>query len=157
VSYQSFLSNLFCACTISHTTQLNYCTTSFRDALNMPKIIARVDFCFKKAVGFLKRYQNMALPNAVKLADFSVQEQACRAKRMVLHCLWKKATSSNKDDSVTSAPELIDLYKEETMSSVTKDSNSVEEVMVETKSTKVPCIRMSIKSAQLHCATALKE
>jgi hypothetical protein len=56
----------------------------------MPKIIAGVDCCFKKAVGFLKKYQNMALPDAMKLADFSVQEQACYAKRMVLHCLWKK-------------------------------------------------------------------
>ncbi len=71
VSYLSFLSNLFCAHTISHTTQPNYCATLIRDALNMPKIVARVDYCFKKAVGFLKKYQNMALPDAVKLADFS--------------------------------------------------------------------------------------
>jgi hypothetical protein len=78
----------------------------------MPKIIARANSCFKKAAGFLKRYQNMALPNAMKLADFSVQEHACHAKRMVLHCLWKKAKGSNKDDSVTSPPELIDLSKE---------------------------------------------
>jgi hypothetical protein len=99
----------------------------------------------------------MGLPNAMKLADFSVQEQACRAKCMVLHCLWKKAKGSNKDDSVTSLPELIDLSKGGTMSSVTEDSSGVEEVTVETKSTKVPRIRLSIKSAQLYCATAIKE
>jgi hypothetical protein len=129
----------------------------FRDTLNIPKIIARVDSCFKKAVGFLKRYQNMALPDAIKFADVSVQKQACHAKRMVLHCLWKKAKGSNKDDSVTSPPELIDLLKEETMSPVTNDSSGVEEVTVETKSTKAPCIRMSVKSAQLHCVIAVKE
>ena len=27
----------------------------------------------------------------MKLANFSAQEQACHAKCMVLHCLWKKA------------------------------------------------------------------
>jgi hypothetical protein len=99
----------------------------------------------------------MALPNAMKLVDFSVQEEACRPKRMVLHCPWKRAKGSNKDDSVTFPPELIDLSKEGTMSSVTKDSSGVEEVMVETKSTKVPRIRMSIKSARLHCTAAVKE
>jgi hypothetical protein len=82
VSYLPFLWNLFCARTISHTTQPNYCATLIRDTLNMPKIIGQADCCFKKVVWFLKKYQNMALPNAMKLADFSVQEQACRAKRM---------------------------------------------------------------------------
>ncbi len=41
----------------------------------MPKIVAQADCCFKKAVGFLKKYQNMALPDAMKLADFSVQSR----------------------------------------------------------------------------------
>jgi hypothetical protein len=63
---------------------------------------------------------------------------------MVLHCLWKKAKGSNKDDYVTPLPELIDLLKEGTMSSVTKDSSGVDEVTVETKSTKVPHIRLTI-------------
>ncbi len=47
----------------------------------MPKIVAQADCRFKKAIGFLKKYQNMALPDAMKLADFSVREQACCAKR----------------------------------------------------------------------------
>jgi hypothetical protein len=123
----------------------------------MSKIIARVDSCFKKAVGFLKKYQNMALSGAMKLADFSVQEQACCAKRMVLHCLWKKAKDSNEDDYVTSLLELIDLLKKGTMLSTTEDSSGVEEVTVETKSTKVPRIQLSIKSAQLHHTAAVKE
>jgi hypothetical protein len=45
----------------------------------MPKTVEQADCRFKKAVGFLKKYQNMALPNAMKLVDFSVQEQACHA------------------------------------------------------------------------------
>jgi hypothetical protein len=47
----------------------------------------RTDGCFKKAVGFLKKYSNMTLLDAMKLTDFSAQEQACHAKRMILHCL----------------------------------------------------------------------
>ena len=56
----------------------------------MPKNVGRTDGCFNKAVGFLKKYKkyrNMTLPDAMKLTDFSAQEQACHAKRMVLHCL----------------------------------------------------------------------
>ncbi len=41
--------------------------------------------------------------------------------------------------------------------SVTKDSSGVEEVTVVSKSTKVPRIRLPIKSSQLHSATAVKE
>jgi hypothetical protein len=123
----------------------------------MPNIVARVDCCFKKVVGFLKKYQNMALFDAMKLADFSVQEQACRAKRMVLHCLWKKVQGSNNNVYVTPPPELIGLLKEGTVSSVTKDNSSVEEVMVVSKLVKVPCIRLPIKSAQLCCARAVKK
>jgi hypothetical protein len=94
----------------------------------MPNIVAQVDCCFKKAVGFLEKYQNMALPDGMKLADFSVQEQACRAKHMVLHCLWKKAKDSNNNVYVTPLPELVDLSKEGTILSVTKDSSGVKEV-----------------------------
>jgi hypothetical protein len=72
----------------------------------MPKNIARADGRFKQAIGFLKKYTNMTLPDAVKLADFSVQEQACHAKRMVLHRLWKKQKGDMNDvqDSVPEEP-----------------------------------------------------
>ncbi len=36
----------------------------------MPKNIARADYCFDKALGFLLKYWNMAIPDAMKLADF---------------------------------------------------------------------------------------
>jgi hypothetical protein len=60
----------------------NYHATLIREAFNMPKNVARADYCFDKALGFLLKYRNMAIPDAMKLADFSAQEQACRAKRM---------------------------------------------------------------------------
>ncbi len=117
----------------------------------MPKILAQANCCFKKAIEFLKKYQNMALPDAVKLADFSVQEQACRPKHMVLYHLWKKAEGSNDNVYVTPPPELVDLSKEGIVSSVTKDSSSVkEQVEVVSKLTKVPHICLPIKFAQLH-------
>jgi hypothetical protein len=64
----------------------------------MPKNIVRVDCRFQKALEFLLKYQNMGLPDANKLADFSAQEQACCVKRMCLHCLWKKATNGSKNN-----------------------------------------------------------
>ncbi len=53
----------------------------------MPKNVARADYCFDKALGFLLKYRNMAIPDAMKLSDFSAQEQACHAKRMCLYPL----------------------------------------------------------------------
>ena len=41
----------------------------------MPKNVARHDDRFEKAVGFLKKYPNMKLPDAMKLADFNPVEQ----------------------------------------------------------------------------------
>jgi hypothetical protein len=50
----------------------------------MPKSIPRSDGCFEQAVGFLKKYTNMTLPNArIKLADFSAQEHG-RVKKTTI-------------------------------------------------------------------------
>ncbi len=98
----------------------------------MPKNVARVDCCFQKALGFLLKYRNMGLPDAMKLTDFSAQEQAYRAKRMCLHRLWKKATNGSKNnDYLTPPPQVVDLSTTEgTESSVTDDSGGGEEVEV---------------------------
>jgi hypothetical protein len=69
----------------------------------------------------------------------------------------EKAKGSNKDDYVTPLPEVIDLSKEGIMSSVAKDSSGVKEVTVLSKLTKISRIHLPIKSAQLCCATAVKE
>jgi hypothetical protein len=75
----------------------------------MPKNVVQANCCFQKALGYLLKYRNMAYPNAMKLADFSAQEQACCAKHMCLHCLWKKAKGRKKDEFVTPPPQVIDL------------------------------------------------
>jgi hypothetical protein len=51
----------------------------------MPKNVARADYRFQTALAYLLKYRNMGLPDAMKLSDFSAQEQACRAKCMCLH------------------------------------------------------------------------
>jgi hypothetical protein len=96
----------------------------------------------------------MGLPDAMKLSDFSAQEQACRAKRMCLHCLWKKATNGSKNDgNLMPPPQVVDLSTTEgTESSVTDDSGGVAEVEVasnSTTATKIPRIRLAIKAAQV--------
>jgi hypothetical protein len=128
----------------------------------MPKHVARADCCLQKALGFLLKYRNMAYPDAMKLADFSAQEQACCAKRMCLHCLWKKAKSSKNDEFVTPPPQVIDLsiVETESSSSVTNDSGGVqEEVEVVSKwlMAKITCISLPIKAAWIRHAEAVKK
>ncbi len=58
--------------------------TLAREALNMPKSVARANGCFEQAVGFLKKYTNMTLPDAMKLTDFSAQEHG-RGKKTTIN------------------------------------------------------------------------
>ena len=55
-----------------------------REALIMPKNVARTNGHFKQAVGFLKMYTNMTLPDAMKLADFSAQKHG-RGKKTTIN------------------------------------------------------------------------
>jgi hypothetical protein len=129
----------------------------------MPKNVEQADCCFQKALGLLLKYRNMGLPDAMKLADFSAREQACCAKRMCLHCLWKMATNGSKnDDYLTPPPQVVHLSTTEgTESSVTNDSGGVEEVEVAsnltTVTTKIPRIHLAIKAAQVRRAGALQK
>jgi hypothetical protein len=122
----------------------------------MPKNVAQADCCFQMALGYLLKYRNMGLPDAMRLSDFSAQEQACRAKRMSLHRLWKKATNGSKNDGNLMPPlQVVDLSMTEgTDSSVTDDNGSVAEVEAvsnwTTVATKIPRIRLAIKAAQVH-------
>ncbi len=56
----------------------------------MPKTNAKVDPHVQKAMGFLKSFSNMAVPLAIKLAEFRPQEQACRDKQIWIHCQFDK-------------------------------------------------------------------
>jgi hypothetical protein len=142
----------------------NYHATLIREALNMPKNLARADYCFDKALGFLLKYRNMAIPNAMKLADFSAQEQACRAKRMCLYCLWKKINVSKDELLVTPPPQVIDVSFVRTDSLVTAGGDSGGSSSQQTSSqltmladVAVTCIRVPVKAAQMHHAEAVQK
>ena len=59
----------------------------------MPRNNSRVDPRFKKAVENVLKHPTLSVPDAMKLADFSRQEQACRAKRMIVYRELDKAKS----------------------------------------------------------------
>ena len=61
----------------------------------MPRTNAREDIRVQKAVGFLERFPNMTVPEAMKLADFAPQEIACKAWRMWIYQRWNKLTQRN--------------------------------------------------------------
>ena len=79
----------------------------------MPKNVAKHDNRFDAAARYLKRCSNLTIPEAMKLADFSVQEAACRAKRMVVSRLLNKM----KGGSALSPPPVINISTEGTPAS----------------------------------------
>jgi hypothetical protein len=71
---------------------------------------AQVDPRFKKAVEFLLKHPTLKVPEAMKLADVSPQEQECRAKRMMIYCKLDNARKSqqvNSDAFVTPPPQSV--------------------------------------------------
>jgi hypothetical protein len=51
----------------------------------MPRINAYQDPWVEKAVGFLKRCPGLTIPAAMKLANFTPQEIACKSKQMCIY------------------------------------------------------------------------
>ena len=99
----------------------------------------------------------MGIKDAMKLANFSDEEQACRAMQMVLHRLLRKTKSSN---ITTPPPSAITVSMEETpVSSVTNRSGTNEEAVVVSILTapEVKRIRMSTNAAQTARAGVLEE
>ena len=90
VPCSTFLSNHFCYQWYISPTQKNNRELLIRDVVNMPRNNARVDPCFKKAVENILKHPTLTVPDAMKLADFSPQEQACRAKRMIVYRSWER-------------------------------------------------------------------
>ena len=118
----------------------------------MPKNVAKADSRFKAAAGFIRNHPTMPLPQAMKLADFSVEEQACHAKRMVLHHLLNKTKGNN----VTPPPLVINVSSHATgVSSVsnTTCTFAVEEAVVP----KVKRIRLSTRASQILRAGSLQQ
>jgi hypothetical protein len=60
---------------------------------------AQLDPRFKKAIKFLLKHPTLKVPDEMKLADFSPQEQECRAKGMVIYCELDKARKSPQVNS----------------------------------------------------------
>ena len=51
----------------------------------MPRTNAQEDIRVEKAIGFLERCPNQTVPEAMKLANFTPQEIACKAKQMWIY------------------------------------------------------------------------
>jgi len=88
----------------------------------------------------------------MKLADFSVEEQTCRAKRMVLHFLLNKTKGNN----VTPPPLVINVSShgaDASSVSNTTGTVAVEEAVVP----KVKRIRLSTRGAQILRAENLQQ
>ncbi len=66
----------------------------------MSKINAQVDSCIEKAVVFLRKYRNMAIPVAMKLVNFTPQKCGCISKYMWVYC-WAKKRSKQGNASFT--------------------------------------------------------
>ena len=71
----------------------------------MPRNNDQLEPCFKKAVENLLKHPTLTVPDAMKLANFSPQEQACRAKHMIVYREVEKAKSKQgKSDAFLTPP-----------------------------------------------------
>ena len=114
----------------------------------MPKNVAKSDPRFDAAVGYIKRCSKLTIPEAMKLADFSVQEQACCAMQMVLRRLLNKM----KDSSALSPPSLINALTEGTPASSFSNISGVTDqssLLSNLTTPKVKRIRLTATAAQM--------
>lgn len=122
----------------------------------MPKNVAKHDNRFDAAARYIKRCSKLTIPEAMKLADFSVQEAACRAKRMVVRRLLNKM----KGGSALSPPSLINVSTEGTpASSLSNISNATGQSSLASNSTtpKVKRIRLTSTAAQMQRAAVIQK
>ena len=122
----------------------------------MPKNVAKHDNCFDAAARYFKRCSNLTIPEAMKLADFSVQEAACHAKRMVVSRLLNKM----KGSSALSPPLVINVSTEGTpVSSLSYISDSTGQSSSVSKFTtpKVKRIRLTSTAAQMQRAAVIQK
>ena len=118
----------------------------------MPKNVARHDDRFKKAAGYLMKFPNMKLPEAMKLADFTPVEQKDRAKHMVVHRLLKKTKGSN----VTPPPSVVNVSTAGTVTSSGTDKSSVSDI-TSTNVPEIKRIRAPTRMAQIQRAYNLQQ
>ena len=114
----------------------------------MPKNVARHDDRFEKAVKVLKKYPNIKLPDAMKLADFNPVEQKDRAKQMVLRRLLTKMGGSNVTPPPTTVVDVSVSSAGTEMSSVSDITDKPSMCVPEIKR-----IRMPTRMAQIQRAS----
>jgi hypothetical protein len=125
----------------------------------MPKHVAKSDSRFGIAAGYATKYSGMTIKEAMKLANFSDEEQACRAMQMVLRRLLQ--TTTTKSSNITTPPPstiAVSISKDVTpVSSVTSGTNAEAVVVSNLTAPKVKRIRLSSGAAQMARARKLEE
>jgi predicted dinucleotide-utilizing enzyme len=122
----------------------------------MPKHVAKHDNRFDAAARYIKRCPNLTIPEAMKLADFSVQEAACRAKRMIVSRLLNKM----KGVSALSPPSVINVSTEGTPASSESnisDATGQSSLLSMLTTPKVKRIRLTTTAAQMQRAAVIKK
>ena len=74
----------------------NHCKLLVKLILNMSKISAQANSRVNKAIEALRKYPNMIIPEAMKLADFTPPEILCKAKYMWVYQRAKKKLNRSK-------------------------------------------------------------
>ena len=91
-----FFARQFCCMTwvrwaFTRSISPQYRAASQASVPNMPLTSASTDARVPKAIGYLKSFPGMTVPDAMKLADFTADEQKCPAKQMWIRRRIKKA------------------------------------------------------------------
>jgi hypothetical protein len=86
-------------------THAQYPELLIRDINNMPRKNTRVDTRFQKAIELLLKHPTLKVPEAMKLADFSREEQDCRAKRIIIYRQLTKSSTHINDAFLTPPPQ----------------------------------------------------
>ena len=124
------------------------------DIINMHRNNVRADSCFQKAVEYQLKNPNLTIRDAMKLANFSLQEQEDKSKYMMVVRLLNK---TKKDDFVTPPAKqsiTVSRSNSEPMSSVTMSADSII-TSAPAKKAKIP--RSTATAMQLHRVATLEK
>jgi hypothetical protein len=141
------------------STKVKFCKLLTGTIPNMPKTNSKADLHIQKAMGFLKSFQNMVVLLAMKLANFTPQEQACHVKQMWIRCRFdKKAfkhTTIQMSPPTTSVS--IDLADNNGGLSSVRVLESVTDPPPESPPKKAKRVYWPEAAMQAHCTKALKK
>jgi hypothetical protein len=94
----TFLSTLYLYRKLHEILSLheNHCKLLVKLTLNMPTINLRADLRVHKAIEAIRRYPNMTIPEAMKLANFTTPEILYKAKYMWVYQRLEKILKRDK-------------------------------------------------------------